>query len=501
MHLGCSAEQAARCASRRAATMNSAERTRQVSDADGIWQCLHCHSPLTSGVGELHCLGCGRRYPVVAGIPLLVREPADYFRAERASLIRVAREARRRRELLDRIEPYASLADIALARHRDVLSAEASQAETLLALLEPAVRDFEASRESAQESQVVRPGWNFDVLTPYLLRDWTNSSELQVMSSKVGAALERAFPDPRGKSVAFAGCGAGGLPAGLSADFKRVLGFDLTLPILAAARHILDGKSLELALPRTLSESGCVSLGKHGRLGESRAELLAMDALETAFADRSMDCLVTVFLTDILPDPRALADEVHRVLADDGVWINYGPSGNNLRALWRFDQTEAAAFFRTAGFKVIHAEAHRTTVLDISNVCPPASFRNAVCYLTLTRKEGRAERRTTAPTPSPDEIPGIVPQHFPGARLVHQLEAAANGGIVFQHDRAPGRTEMWNANDRASRMLALVDGKRTVREIAELLDREEPRQPIDRTLRAFTRFIAQGLLSWRGRDP
>ena len=89
-----------------------------------------------------------------------------------------------------------------------------------------------------------------------------------------------------------------------------------------------------------------------------------MDALDTAFADRSIDC---VFLTDILADPRALADEVHRVLPDNGVWINYGPSGNNLKALWRFDQTEAEAFFKTAGFTVVQAEARRGTNLDISS--------------------------------------------------------------------------------------------------------------------------------------
>ena len=374
----------------------------QLSGNAEIWRCLHCRGRLTSGGLGLTCAGCGREYPVVAGIPLLVREPRDYFRAERASLIEAAREARQRRDLLDRAEPYSGLADAALERHRDVLDVEAAQAETLLALLEPSVPALEALADHADKSPVVRQGWRFDRLTPYLLRDWTNTSELQVTNSRIGAALEHAFPDPRGKSIAFAGCGAGGLLAEVSADFARVLGFDLTLPILAVARQILDGKTLDLALPRVLNERGCISLGRRDpRSAKAPVELLAMDVLDTALPDRSIDCVVTVFLTDILADPRALADEVHRVLPDNGIWINYGPSGHDLKALWRFDQTEAAAFFKAAGFAVVQAEARRGTDLDISCICPSVSFRNAVCYLTVARKTGgsrsKADRKDARP--------------------------------------------------------------------------------------------------------
>src|SRR5271169_3191052 len=170
----------------------------QASGNEEMWRCLHCRGPLTSvGLG-LRCTGCGRQYPVVAGIPLLVREPRDYFRAECTSLIQAAREARQRRDLLDRGEPYSGLAETALERHRDVLDVEAAQAETLLALIEPSIPVLEALADHAGESRVVRPGWRFDTLAPYLLRDWTNTSELQVTNSRIGAALEHVFPDPRG---------------------------------------------------------------------------------------------------------------------------------------------------------------------------------------------------------------------------------------------------------------------------------------------------------------
>src|SRR5271166_236046 len=101
-----------------------------IVDRTAAWRCLHCRAPLGAGDGELCCEGCSRHYPVLAGIPLLVREPPGYVRAE------AAREARQRAELLGR-EPYAGLPDAVIERHRNVLAAEAAQADILLALLAP----------------------------------------------------------------------------------------------------------------------------------------------------------------------------------------------------------------------------------------------------------------------------------------------------------------------------------------------------------------------------
>jgi hypothetical protein len=133
------------------------------------------------------------------------------------------------------------LADAALERHRDVLNVEAAQAETLFALFQPSAPALEALADKADESQVARPGWRFDTLAPYLLRDWTNTSELWVTSSGIGAALEHVFPG---------GCLRRArhwrLLAEISADFARVPGSDLTLPILAVSCQVLDWKTLDL---------------------------------------------------------------------------------------------------------------------------------------------------------------------------------------------------------------------------------------------------------------
>ena len=355
---------------------------------------------------------------MISGIPILVREPSEYLYSELASLKRVSREARQRRLMLETLGSDAGLTEASIDRHRNNIDAEIARSDAFLALLGPAIsaRDDESRRSLGARVS----GWTLEALVPFLLRDWTNTSELVDIRDRICVSLRRALADLSGKSAVFPGCGAGGLLARLAPEFGRVLGFDLTLPALKAARDLLDGKDLDLALPRAISEAGHVALrGENSGSANPHVMVAAMDAFDTAFADGSVDCVITAFLLDLIPEPRRLADEIHRILRDDGVWINYGPSGP-LKALWRFDQAEGAAFFEATGFRVISAEAFRTTHLDVSRDFPSWSFQNHLCYLTSARKTAQTGKRPIAMAPIPAELARIVPQHFPAAQLIQR---------------------------------------------------------------------------------
>jgi SAM-dependent methyltransferase len=380
-----------------------------------------------------------------------------------------------------------------------VIGAEIAQAETFLGLLEPATQWV--GDQAGEPLGARRSGWTIDALLPYLLRDWTSTPELEAISTRIGTALKQVFPEPSGTSVVFAACGAGGLLAEIPPGFERVLGFDLTFPVLRAARHLLDGNSLDLAMARAIKQTGHITLRRReGRTSSSNVELVAMDALDTAFADGSIGCVVTSFLIDLFPEPRRLASEIHRILCDNGIWINYGPSGP-LQAFLRFDQTESAAFLDAAGFTVIGAEAYRTTYLDLSRECPSWSFQNHVCYLTSARKTGKAREKSVRITPNPAEIAEIVPQHFPGANLIQRqnLEAKQSRVTILRYDGVPGRTISLEITSDTARVMTLVDGKRTVDQIAGLFNRDATLLPRDEIFRAFSQYFEQGLLSWRGR--
>src|SRR3954453_17047908 len=84
------------------------------------WRCLQCHGTLASDSFGLRCADCGKEYPVIAGIPILVREPSEYLHAELASLKRVSREARQRRQGLETLRSDAGLPQASIDRHRDI---------------------------------------------------------------------------------------------------------------------------------------------------------------------------------------------------------------------------------------------------------------------------------------------------------------------------------------------------------------------------------------------
>jgi hypothetical protein len=250
----------------------------QIASKDWSWRCLHCRGSLAPNASGLHCSACGRRYPALSGIPILLRDPPGYVRSELASLTRTVDIARRRRDSLDRTGRRAGLSEISLERHRDVVGSEIARGETFLGLLEPVAEGL--GDQEGEPLGARRSGWTLDALLPYLLRDWTSTPELEAISARIGAALEQAFPDPSSISVVFAACGAGGLLAEIPMGFSRILGFDLTLPVLRVARHLLDGKGLDVAMPHAVNQVGHITLRRRqGRPPGPHVELVAMDAL------------------------------------------------------------------------------------------------------------------------------------------------------------------------------------------------------------------------------
>jgi SAM-dependent methyltransferase len=468
-------------------------------NADRLWRCLHCRSPLTVQADALLCNRCQKQYPLVGGIAVMVSEPGDYLRSQLGAVERDLREAVRRSASLDMLA-QAGVPHASIERHRDVLAAETARAEAFRDLMAPAAGFVSGNAAGPAHASGVRrsgfSGWALEALLPFLLRDWMETPERDFERSLIATALEKVLPQRKGKSIAFAGCGAGGLLARMPSAFDQVFGFDLSFPMLAAARRLLDGHDLELALPRSVANSGSVLL--KGCVAPSPVSLLAMDALDTAFADGVLDCVITCFVLDLMADPRLLAREVHRILSPSGVWINYGPSGP-AKALWRFDTEESAAFFTANGFEVVETEMHRTTHLDLSRHFPAWNFRNQVCYLTISQKGERRPQKPQAALPSAQAVAAIIPRHFPAAQLIEResLNGHRDLTIILRHERIPGLSQACEISADMRRLIRPVDGVKTVGEIAALLREQFPDLSIEDTLRAYQTCFQEGILDWK----
>ena len=471
-----------------------------------IYCCLRCRGSLLPTEQGLMCSQCSVRYPSVNGITVLVREPIAYLRTELALLNNESAAAKQRRNMIKDIAQDLGLSDIAVRRHHAVLDAEVARGEAFAALLDPAVRmvrDFPESNAKPGASLGFRElGWSFQSLVSYLIRDWTNTSELQEAQAFVGALLQEAIPNPSKKTIAFAACGAAGLAATLPHAFGRVIAYDLTLPILAAARQLLDGASLDMAVPSFVNEEGRVRLlERNTGQGAAAMELAAMDAMTTAFIDGAVDCVVTSFVMDLMPDPRMLAKEIHRILGEGGIWINYGPYGSQ-DGWWCFDEMEGVKFFEAAGFEVLHSRKHRTSYLDITGTDSEATYRSHMCCATVCRKGAVGKVSPAKSLPTPDELPRLIPEHFPGAHLVHQQRLGPGGGrmLILRRERIRGRVESVEIDDDMAHILTLVDGKKTVAEIAALVSQRHGQLPASQIVQAFSRYFERKILSWRRPD-
>lgn len=468
-------------------------------DYEYAWRCPSCSNDLHPNAEGFGCKGCGQQYPTVQGVALLVRGPIEYLRAELTSLDRARRTAAQRLRSIEKEGPKAGLTETSLNRHRDVLNTDIARGNAFITILEPAraaLASFPAEQEKAAAK---RSGWGFDSLFPYLLRDWTGTEELRNASATIGDAIARAFPDPSQKAIAFAGCGAAGMLSEIPLGFERIIGFDLTFPVLAAARGLLDGKTLQVPMPRAVNDTGSLVLrGRQAGTHARHIRLAAMDALETAFANDSIDCVVTSFFLDLLPEPAKLASEIHRVLAPGGIWINYGPSGP-LQALWRFDESEGSAFFDAAGFSVLETKAVRGTYLDLSRDCPSWSFQNHVCYLSVASKRSGAFALAASPTLAQSELLDAIPEHHSGAAFILQqsLNGERSSRLLFRYERLPGRPETFDVAADAAHILELVDGHRSIREIARLATEADPPQSEDDALRALKRYVEQNVVRLR----
>lgn len=451
------------------------------------------------------CMQCSALYPSVNGITVLVDEPIAYLRAELGLLHNECAAARQRRSAINKIAQDLGLSSVALRRHHAVLDAEIARGDTFTALLAPAaqvLRDFpESSAKSGGSFGFREFGWSFQSLVPYLIRDWTGTPELQTALAFIGQLLQEAVPDPSKKTIAFAACGAAGLAATLPHGFGRVIAFDLTLPILAAARRLLDGSNLDMAVASFVNQKGRVQLSGHQLRSGTPVELAAMDAAKTAFIDGVVDCVVTSFVMDLMPDPRMLANEIHRVLSEGGIWINYGPYGSQ-DAWWCFDEAEGSLFFEAAGFEVLHSAKHRTSYLDLTETDSEVSYKSHMCCATLCRKGGARKDWPTASLPTPDELPRVIPEHFPGAHLIHQQRLGTGGTrmIILRRERIRGRVESVEIDDNMAHILTLVDGKKTVAEIAALVSQRHGPLPASQIVQALSRYFERKILSWRRPD-
>ena len=429
--------------------------------------CPRCRGPLSEGP-PIACAACAVEFPAIDGIPWLFAEPAlalGEWRARAHGFLAglEAQAARYRAALTESVTRPAT-------RNRlKLLSAACTDhARRLRAVLDPlGVGTAAAAPELYSALGMTLPAGQG--LTGYyanLHRDWNwgdaeNEAAFRLLDTALGA-------EPPGRTLVL-GVGGGRLAYDLLSRWRpeRLVAADLNPLFLCAVQRLFRGERLELyefpLAPRSVESHAILRTLQAPAAAPAGWQLVFADVSQGPFAPGAYDTVVTPWLIDVLEEDTArFACRVNGWLRPGGRWLNSGslafggddPAG-------RYALEEVVEVVRAAGFAGVepHEEA-------MPYLCSPAS-RHARVETVVTfaaRKIAAAE----APPP-----------------LHRRPEWLERGDLPVPLLPEIGRRQLeWRV---LSYVASLVDGRRSVRDLAQVLVEQRLMTPAEAepTVRSF----------------
>ena len=232
--------------------------------------------------GVLRCTNCGRRHPVIGGVPLIVPDLAEALRSAGPSLL--ARDL-----------PPEVLAVLAAAGPDEApIAHEAALVGSFL----------DSSWGDCAEPPPDGPGTAFGF-----------GALASKLAGRAGARVRRAIE---------LGCGVGRGLSLLARGAELTVGLDAGPAALRYARRILAG--LDTPYPRrAIGRSFAPAVIRAGPLATPGVQLLCADALSASLAPGSFDRVAALNLIDAVRSPQALLDVAEGLLAPGGELLLAAP--------------------------------------------------------------------------------------------------------------------------------------------------------------------------------
>jgi SAM-dependent methyltransferase len=451
-----------------------------------FYRCVRCGGTLTSQEegGVLACGTCAAAYPSVGGVKILTLHPDQLLQSY------LRKVAAKRQDIESSKEEVANVDDARHSRTAIALALAGYEGELAnLGLIERVLRPAEEYLAAQPRKtslfgdfQLGDRGWPSFEMLGYFYRDWTPTDEAGFITRLVADAVRRHCGDRR-ESVAVLGCGAGRLVYDLAELFPAAFGLDLAVDSLLLAQALLDGAKIDLHFnfPRSRTPLAQKTVQVQGSADKRPGiDLVAGNVNRLPFAASSLSCVVTPYLLDVVPSPTAVIAEIRRVLAPQGIWINFSnPSGASmLRSLDQLNDLDLATFLRGSGFTLLDSALHRFTLLDLSSLSDwaPASVETPI--LSAARKDEAPEPERHDPfeeyfAGTGTSIWHLAPRIAAYVALV-QERAFTEGGVEERKRIAvfsPGSSRPLTEESAAVAgfLLRNVDGRRTMQEVFDAL--------------------------------
>jgi uncharacterized protein YbaR (Trm112 family) len=293
--------------------------------------CPRCdRAPLDRGDSGWRCAGCKVDFPVVDELPWLFAEPAAALGEWRGRLHFSLRRLEQQRLRIEASLEQPGLREPTRRRLTAMRDAVADHAARLAALLSPLdIGAFTASHESYLALRTrLPPDQGLTTYYGNVHRDWAWGQE-------ENGAFYDLVADALGGRAAGAtlvlGAGAGRLAFDIHLKLAptRTVALDFNPLLLAVARRVADGETVELyefpIAPRSAADQAVLRRLAADEPARNGLDFVLGDVHRPPFAKGSFDTIVTPWLVDILPEPLdTLAQRVNYLLADGGTWVNFG---------------------------------------------------------------------------------------------------------------------------------------------------------------------------------
>jgi len=411
--------------------------------------CPRCRGPLTRA-NALGCAACAVSYPDVDGLPWLFAEPAQALGEWRARihgfLAGLDAQAQRYRAALGDDVTRAGTR----SRLKLLAAACSDHARRLRALLAPVMEDAAAAAPEVYSAlgMSLPTGQGLTGYYANLHRDWCwgdaeNAAAFRILDTALG-------PETPGRTLLL-GVGAGRLAYDLLRGRRPELlvAADVNPLFLCAVQRLFAGERLELyefpLAPRDIDSHAILRTLQAPQPAPDGGHLVFADASRAPFAAGVFDTVVTPWLIDIIDEDFAtFAMRVNQWLRPGGRWINTGSlafaAADPAR---RYALEEVVEIAAVAGFDGIEPREE-----SVPYLCSPASRHGRIeAVVTFA-----AIKRESVPDPGPPRrVPDWLQRTDVPVPLLPDLQGRQLALRVLSY------------------VAALVDGRRSIRDLAQVL--------------------------------
>lgn len=449
-----------------------------------FYRCIRCHSEFEeSEENGLHCVVCGAFYPSIQDVKIFVSNPDQLLRKHVEWL------PEKRKELATWMAKVQSVYDAegpapeSLVLMKKSYDGMLANLDVIEKQMEP-VRQYLDNRNQPQSffGEFAGGGWPSIELLDYFFRDWCGTKEAEGIENLFTGAIER-FCDDR-SSVAVLGSGAGGVVQLAAESFRLTFGVELAVDTLLLSQELLNGGNFTLtySLPRPNFPLAVKTVTIEGAAQKCAGiRLLSADVHQLPFRTASLSCVITNYLMDVIPNQKMVAAEIYRVLAPDGIWLDLSLP-ISMSAGDQFNSLDRPGFLKRAGFELLDQGVHRFNFLDLMPLSEWAWTHNQTGVVFAAQKVPGS----TPPRPDDfaeyfagkgDTIWEKIPKRAVDISLVHDRRFTDEGveeskGVTVRHmnNHRPGHFAVSDQTIMlAEWFLQTIDGKRSIREIFELM--------------------------------